>query len=152
MNYYLSAVLATLIWGASGIFVASIDLNVLNIIFFRCLIPSLFSACFLFKNKNILLLQKKEYFFISLLSLLTLIFQFYAYKLAPVSLATVLFYCWPLLYYVFGILVKQETFIPPKIILCFFGFLGIIFINLDPNIDVGKPFSSKSILMLDLVV
>ena len=144
MSLYLTAIMATLIWGSSGIFVSLIDLPILTIVFIRTLIPTLFALIFIYKLKHILFLKKKVFFIVSLLSLSTLTFQFYGYKLAPVPLVSVLLYCWPLIYYFLALFFKQEVFMPIKLCLSLVAFMGILLINLEPTLS----FSSSAYLGL----
>lgn len=134
MIYFSFIFLAALTWGTTGIFIKLMSLPLVSTIFLRTLVPTLFSAFFILKQKQSLIFNKRRYYFISILSLCNFIFLFKAYQLAPVPLVSIMYYCWPLCHYFLNLIFKKDLFIPTKFCIACVALLGVFIIHFNSSI------------------
>lgn len=131
---YLKHILALLLFGSNGVVASRIAMNSYEIVLFRTLCGSiLLIAIFLLaKGKLSAFKDKKQFLFLSISGVAmgaSWMFLYEAYQQVGVSIATLLYYCGPVIVMVLSPLLFRERLTAPKII----GFLvvlcGIFLIN-----------------------
>lgn len=140
-------VIATLFWGMMGICSRNLSLagfSSFDISFFRCLIAgALFLLWMLFKDKKVLMLDKKGILTCGLYGIGTFAISFISYNIAveriPISVATVLMFTNPIWVTIFNAIFFKEKINAKKIlviILCIIGCLCIADIFTSGNIEL----------------
>lgn len=133
-KFYLKYLLALLLFGSNGIVASHIALNSYEIVLFRSLIGCLFLiAVFLVSGQKFQVWNKKRHFAYLIVSGAAMgaswMFLYEAYVQVGVSVATLAYYCGPVIVMVLAPLIFRETITAAKII----GFLsvmaGMVFVN-----------------------
>lgn len=149
---YIKFIISLLIFGSNGLVASLIDLSSHQIVLLRTLIGGIFlSAILLYQKKPLAALKNKRHFFFVVMSGVSMgiswLFLYEAYNCSGVSLATLIYYCGPVLVMILSPVLFKESFTPAKI----FGFtavlLGMLCVNF--NSLTGEGFS-KGILYSSL--
>ena len=149
---YIKFIISLLIFGSNGLVASLIDLSSHQIVLLRTLIGGIFlSAILLYQKKPLAALKNKRHFFFVVMSGVSMgiswLFLYEAYNCSGVSLATLIYYCGPVLVMILSPILFKESFTPAKI----FGFtavlLGMLCVNF--NSLTGEGFS-KGILYSSL--
>ncbi len=157
----LKYITALVLFGSNGIIASAISMNSYEIVMFRTLIGSIFLLLmfFLSKNKFSFYKHKKGLLFL-LISGIAMgagwIFLYEAYRLIGVGVASLLYYCGPVLVIAVSIIIFKEKVTTFKI----FGFLavilGIILINIPsfqaPHAGLGVFYAALSAIMYAFMV
>ena len=131
---YLKYLLAVLLFGTNGIISSQISLDSYEIVFLRTLLGSIFLICvfLLGKNKFRISQYRKEFVFIVLSGMamgVGWMFLYEAYAHIGVGLASLLYYCGPVIVMIMSPVIFKEKLTLPKIT----GFMavvtGIILVN-----------------------
>ncbi len=128
---YLSALL---LFGMNGIVASHIALNSYEIVFLRTFIGSalLIILFLLSKGKFHFTNRKKDYIFITLSGIAmgaSWMFLYEAYQQIGVSLASLLYYCGPVIVMILSPLMFKEKLTAPKIVGFVVVLVGIVFVN-----------------------
>ncbi len=131
---FLKYISALLLFGVNGIVASHIPLNSYEIVFLRTLIGSiLLIALFLIgKGKFHIKEYKKDTVFIALSGVAmgtSWMFLYEAYQQIGVSLASLLYYCGPVIVMILSPLIFKEKFTVPKIIGFATVLVGIVLVN-----------------------
>jgi len=131
---YLKYISALLLFGSNGIVASYILLNSYEIVFTRTLIGSLFLiAVFVLSKGKFNSWGNKEHFRYIVISGIAMgaswIFLFEAFKQIGVSIATLAYYCGPVIVIVLSPLVFNERITIQKILGLFAVLLGMLFVN-----------------------
>jgi drug/metabolite transporter (DMT)-like permease len=131
---YLKYILALLLFGSNGIVASHISLTSYEIVFLRTLIGSLLLIA-LFKlvgNKFDITKNKRHLFFLTISGIamgVSWMFLYEAYQQIGVSIASLAYYCGPVIVMVLSPILFKENFTLPKVM----GFIavlsGILLIN-----------------------
>jgi drug/metabolite transporter (DMT)-like permease len=139
---YLKYILALLLFGSNGIVAKHISLTSYEIVFLRTLIGSLFLIA-LFKlagNKIDITKNKRHLFYLTISGIamgVSWMFLYEAYQQIGVSIATLAYYCGPVIVMVLSPLLFKEKFTLPKVIGFVADLCGILLINIQAIHD-GK--------------
>lgn len=146
-NAKIKFLTSMLIFGSIGIFVRHIDLPSNLIVFFRCIIGSLFLFILAVLTKKI---NKKDVkslkenwkplllagFFLNM----NWLFLYKAFKVIPVSIAVILYYIAPIIVVLVAPFILKEKLTKKKVVAVFMTFIGLVLIvgikgqgNLDPT-------------------
>lgn len=136
MNYkaFLKYIFALLLFGSNGIVASFIKLDSLNIVLLRTLIGSaLLTALFLISGGKFSFYKKKKQFFFLAVSGIAMgtswVFLYKAYARIGVSIASLLYYCGPVIVMALSPLIFKEKITLNKIIGLLAVFAGIILVN-----------------------
>lgn len=135
MNPVLKVVIAMFIWGSLGIFVKSIDMPSIEVVFLRSIIACVCIFIYqLIKNKGKDMkpqLSKKNGILLIILGVLlsfNWLFLFQAYKYTTITNATISYYLAPVFILLFSPIVLKEKITFKKIISIIIAMLGLILI------------------------
>lgn len=131
---YIKYFLALLLFGSNGIVASQIHLTSYEIVFWRTMLGSilLLALLFLGKQKLTFYRNKKELFFIGLSGIAmgtSWIFLYEAYAEIGVSLASLAYYCGPVIVMVLSPFVFKEKLTAEKIAAFLMVLVGIVFVN-----------------------
>ncbi|QED49562.1 DMT family transporter [Cytobacillus dafuensis] len=126
-NAYLKYVIALLLFGSNGIIASYILLNSYEIVYFRTLIGSLFLIfVFALSKQKLGFWKNKSHFLYLVISGVAMgaswIFLFEAYAQIGVSIATLAYYCGPVIVMILSPFIFKEKMTSAK----FFSFLAVI--------------------------
>lgn len=126
-NAYLKYVIALLLFGSNGIVASYVLLNSYEIVYFRTMIGSLFLiALFTLTRQKMGFWKNKSHFLYLTISGVAMgaswIFLFEAYAQIGVSVATLAYYCGPVIVMILSPLIFREKMTNAKL----FGFLAVI--------------------------
>jgi len=126
--------LAMAISGSIGLFVRYVNLQSLDIVFFRCLFGSIALAFYVFLFDRISLKAIFNNFWYLLLSALILVFNwvflFGAFKHTSLSIAISIYYLAPIFVLLYGIFVlKEKRYFTVKLITIIIAFIGAILVS-----------------------
>jgi len=126
--------LAMIISGSIGLFVKYVNLQSLDIVFFRCLFGSIALAFYVFLFDKISLKSIFGNFWYLLLSALILVFNwvflFAAFKHTSLSVAISIYYLAPIFVLLYGIFIlKEKRYIGVKLITIIIAFIGAILVS-----------------------
>ncbi len=134
MKSYSKIIIAMLIFGSIGLFVQAIPLSSQEIVAVRTLLGSAFLLC-------LLALEKQKIHWLTLkknLPLLILsgaamgcnwLFLFEAYRYTSISIATLVYYCAPLLVLLLSSILLKEALTPYKLMGVFMAIVGMFLVN-----------------------
>ena len=130
MSPYIKIIIASLLWGATGIFVREAgDMPAYALAFFRAFIPAFFIAIWLKSrnNKQKIFREKWRWMLLgsSLNTLRTLLF-FTSFSLTTIANAQVTLYSWPIWAALFGFIFIKEKISSSQITLLFTAFIGLV--------------------------
>lgn len=134
-QYYFKYIFALLLFGSNGIIASHISLTSYEIVFFRTLIGCLL-LIILFKltgHKMVLSNNKQHLFYLTLSGIAmgtSWIFLYEAYQQIGVSIASLIYYCGPVIVMVLSPLLFKEKLTLPKIIGFIIVLSGILLINM----------------------
>ena len=142
---YLKYISALFIFGSNGIVASYIHLNSYEIVFLRTLIASIFLLCvfLLSKHKLEVLENKKDFLYLVALGVTTgvsWIFLYQAYAEIGVSLATLTYYCGPIIIILLSPFVFKESLNIYKILGSLVIFIGMILTNGNQCSNAGLSF------------
>ena len=131
---YLKYLAALLLFGSNGIVASHIALNSSEIVLLRTCIGSLllFSIFFLQKKKLTFYKYKRQFLFLSMSGIAmgtSWMFLYEAYAQIGVSIASLLYYCGPIIVMALSPLLFKEKLTAPKIIGFLAVFCGIFLVN-----------------------
>ncbi|MFY3790397.1 DMT family transporter [Ureibacillus sp. MALMAid1270] len=126
-NAYLKNIIALLLFGSNGIVASYVLLNSYEIVYFRTLIGSLFLiAIVALTRQKIRFWKNKSHFLYLIISGIAMgaswIFLFEAYVQIGVSVATLAYYCGPVIVMILSPLIFKEKMTSAKLL----GFLAVI--------------------------
>lgn len=140
--HFIKYILSLLLFGSNGVWAAAIALSSQEIVFFRLLFGalSLLVIFALTRTKITFHHYKKDFFYLALSGCaqgILFLFLFKAYQLIGVSLASLAYYCGPVIVMILSPLLFQETLTRGKVL----GFLtvlgGVVLVNGQAALD-GK--------------
>lgn len=158
---YLKYIFSLLLFGTNGIVASYILLSSYEIVFFRTLIGSLLLICiFIFSKRKISIKKyKKQLMFIILSGIsmgLSWMFLYEGYKQIGVGMASLAYYCGPVIVMIVSPILFKEKLTLPKILGFIIVFCGILLINgqisHEGNIKWGLFCGAMSALMYALLV
>lgn len=141
-SYFFKYILALLLFGSNGIIASHISLTSYEIVFLRTLIGSLLLIA-LFKlagNKIDITKNKRHLFYLAISGIAmgtSWMFLYEAYQQIGVSIASLAYYCGPVIVMVLSPFLFKERFTLPKVIGFVAVLCGILFINIQAIQD-GK--------------
>ncbi|RJQ29965.1 EamA/RhaT family transporter [Candidatus Parcubacteria bacterium] len=135
-NPYLEVVIASIIWGSSGVFIKTVNLPATTMAFFRALLPAAISYFYL-KSQNVSLFtgNHRLMYLASVLNAARMLLYFIGFSTTSVGNAVVMLYTGPIITTILSTLLLKEklTFkIISAALIAFFG-IAVIYSN--------KPFS-----------
>lgn len=127
-------IFALLLFGSNGIVASCISLNSYEIVMFRTLIGSLLLlAIYLITNRRFTFLKhKKSFIFLTLSGIsmgISWLFLYEAYQRIGVSIASLGYYCGPVIVMAISPLLFKEKLTKQKVICLLVVFIGIILVN-----------------------
>lgn len=130
----LKYITALLLFGSNGIVASHITLNSNEIVFTRTLIGAVFLVViFIFTKQEVRFWRNKAHFLYLLISGVAMgaswMFLFEAYRQIGVSVATLAYYCGPIVVMLFSQVIFKEKITPVKLIGFFAVLLGLFFVN-----------------------
>lgn len=133
-KHFLKYILALLLFGSNGIVASHIILTSYEIVFWRTMIGSilLIALFFITRQKITITKNKKDLFFIALSGMAmgtSWIFLYEAYAQIGVSLASLAYYCGPVIVMILSPLVFKEKLTAPKLIGFTTVLIGIFLVN-----------------------
>lgn len=139
---YLKYILALLLFGSNGIVANHISLSSYEIVFLRTLIGSLLLiALFKLAGKKIDIKKNKRHHFYLAISGIAMgiswMFLYEAYQQIGISIASLAYYCGPVIVMVLSPLLFKEKFTLPKIVGFVVVLCGLLLINIQAIYD-GK--------------
>ena len=142
---YLKYISALFIFGSNGIVASYIHLNSYEIVFLRTLIASIFLLCvFLLSKRKLEVLENKmDFLYLVALGVTTgvsWIFLYQAYAEIGVSLATLIYYCGPIIIILLSPFVFKESLNIYKILGSVVIFIGMILTNGNQCSNAGLSF------------
>ena len=142
-NGYVKYVIALLLFGSNGIIASYILLNSYEIVYLRTLIGSIFLVLvFVLSKQKVQFWKNKAHFLYLVISGVAMgaswIFLFEAYAQIGVSIATLAYYCGPVLVMILSPILFKEKLTLPKIL----GFLAVLIGMLCVN---GQAFTQGKI-------
>lgn len=131
---YLKYITALLLFGSNGIVASCIALNSYEIVLLRTMIGSLLliTLFFITKCKLTFFKYKRQFAFITISGIamgVSWIFLYEAYKQIGVSLASLAYYCGPVIVMLISPLLFKERLTVGKVISFIVVFIGIFFVN-----------------------
>jgi len=131
---FFKYILALLLFGSNGIVASYIDLNSYEIVLLRTLIGSLLliAIFFLSRGKLTFWKHKKDFAFLAVSGIAmgtSWMFLYEAYTQIGVSIASLCYYCGPVIVMILSPLLFNEKLTPPKIIGFFAVLVGIFLVN-----------------------
>jgi drug/metabolite transporter (DMT)-like permease len=157
----LKYISALLLFGSNGIVASHITLNSYEIVFTRTLIGALFLVfIFIFSKKEMGFWRNKPHFLYLLISGVSMgaswMFLFEAYRQIGVSVATLAYYCGPVIVMIFSQAIFKEKITSVKSIGFFAVLLGMFFVNQQAlwqgHISWGLGFGILSAVMYAFMV
>ena len=145
---YTKFILSLIIFGSNGLVASLINLGSYEIVLLRTLIGGLFlTAILLYQRKPLAALKNKRHFIFVIMSGVSMgiswLFLYEAYNCTGVSLATLIYYCGPVLVLLISPILFKESFTTGKILGFAAVLSGMVCVNL--NFLSGGGFS-KGIL------
>ncbi|MCB9420249.1 MAG: EamA family transporter [Ardenticatenaceae bacterium] len=130
----LKYIIALLLFGSNGIVTSHITLNSYEIVFTRTLIGALFLAfIFIFSKQEMRFWRNNSHFLYLLISGVSMgaswMFLFEAYRQIGVSVATLAYYCGPVIVMMLSQIIFKEKITAVKFIGFFAVLLGMFFVN-----------------------
>lgn len=153
--------IALLLFGSNGIVASHITLNSYEIVFTRTFTGALFLAfIFIFSRQEKHLWKNKKHFLYMIISGVAMgcswMFLFEAYKQVGVSIATLAYYCGPVIVMILSKIVFREKVTTAKVIGFFAVILGMFFVNrqalLEGRITWGLSFGISAAVMYAVMV
>ncbi len=134
MNYHIKIIIAMVIFGSIGLFVRLIPLSSSEIVISRTILGSLvLFFVFVKEKKKITLETLKKNLLILILSgtamALNWVFLFEAYRHTSISIATIIYYCAPIIVFLLSPLLLKEKITFTKFVGIFLAMLGMILVN-----------------------
>lgn len=131
---YIKYISALLLFGSNGVVASHIALNSYEIVLSRALIGSLFlMAVFVISKQQLQCLKnKKDFAYIAISGIAmgaSWMFLYEAYRQMGVSLATIAYYCGPVMVMILAPIVFQEKITRAKVLGFFAVFVGMFFVN-----------------------
>lgn len=154
-------IIALLLFGSNGIVASRITLNSYEIVFMRTLIGALLLVfIFIFSHQKMRFLRNKPHFLYLLISGISMgaswMFLFEAYRQIGVSIATLAYYCGPVIVMMFSQVLFKEKITIVKFIGFFAVLSGMFFVNqqafLQGHISWGLGFGILSAFMYAFMV
>ena len=140
MNPYLQVLLATLLWGTSGVYVKLIGLPVLTLAAIRMLAPTTILLAYFIYTRQWVVFRKPSKWLVlaSLISTIRVITYFMGFTHTDVGKAIVLLYTWPLFVSIGAVFLLKEKVTLNMIMLIALAFLGTLII------EMGGSFSNSA--------
>ena len=143
-NAYLKYLISLLVFGSNGIVASHIALTSYEIVFTRTLIGSLLLVLiFIFTKQKTQIFKNKRHFTYLIVSGVALgtswMFLYEAYQQIGVSIASLAYYCGPVIVIILSPVIFHEKLTRTKIIGFFAVLIGMIFVNIEA-ISEGKTF------------
>ena len=160
-NGYVKYVIALLLFGTNGIVASYILLNSYEIVYFRTLIGSIFLVLvFVLSKQKVLFWKNKAHFLYLVLSGVAMgaswIFLFEAYAKIGVSIATLAYYCGPVLVMILSPFLFQEKLTRAKILGFIAVLIGMLCVNRQAftygKISIGLIFGLLAAVMYVIMV
>lgn len=131
---YISYILALLLFGSNGIIASYIELSSMEIVLYRTFIGSLLLAVlFLMKRNRFTFYRNKKHFGFLVLSGMAMgaswMFLYEAYQQIGVSIASLLYYCGPVIVMALAPVVFKEKLTSRKLIGFAAVLIGIVLVN-----------------------
>ena len=154
-------IIALLLFGSNGIVASHITLNSYEIVFTRTLIGALFLVfIFIFSKPEMRFWRNNSHFLCLLISSVSMgaswMFLFEAYRQIGVSVATLAYYCGPVIVMIFSQVIFKKKNTTVKVIGFFAVLLGMFFVNqqalLQGHISWGLGFGILSAVMYSFMV
>jgi drug/metabolite transporter (DMT)-like permease len=158
---YLKYILALLLFGSNGIVASHIALSSYEIVFTRTLIGSLFlSVVFVFSKQNLQLWKNKSHLVYLVISGVAMgtswMFLYEAYAQIGVSLATLAYYCGPIMVMLLSPLVFKEKMARATLLGFLAEMLGMLCVNgqalYQGHVSWGLVFGSLAAVMYAFMV
>lgn len=158
---YIKYLIALLLFGSNGIVASRISLNSCEIVLLRTLIGSLLlMLIFLLQRKPFdFIKHKKDLIFLVISSIAmgaSWMFLYEAYKQVGVSLASLAYYCGPIIVMILSPVIFHEKFIWPQIAGFLCVLIGIFLVNgqaiQDGNRNLGLICGAMSAIMYALMI
>lgn len=133
-NSYFKYILALILFGSNGIVASYIDLSSYEIVMLRTLIGSLLLISIFFLNKGKLTFykHKKDFCFLAISGMAmgtSWMFLYEAYTQVGVSIASLCYYCGPVIVMILSPFIFKEKLTSTKIIGFISVLIGIFFVN-----------------------
>ena len=153
-NPYLEVVLATIVFGTSGVFVKYLNLPATTLAFFRCFVPAvLIFGYFLINKRNLFRGNYKNMLFASTLNAIRMFFYFIAYNFTSIGNAVIMLYTWPIFASLFGTIILKEKITKKNRFLLSLAFIGIVLVFLNKEISFGnKDFIGMGAMLLAAMI
>ena len=137
LNPYLAVVLATIIWGSTGIFIKYLNLPPTTIAFFRMVIPA-FILFIYFKIKKVNLFRDsvKLILLVSSIGVVDMLFYFIAYTKTSIANSLITLYTWPIFATIFSAIFLREKLGVRNIFLLIVSFIGVILVYLGNSLSL----------------
>lgn len=150
MNPYLQVLLATVIWGSSGVFIKLIGLPILTLAAIRVFVPTVLSIGFLAYSKQFQFIKtpNKWLLFASLLNILRVLTYFIGFKHIQVNKAVILLYTWPIFVSIGAALFLKEKITLKMWLLILLAFLGALIIEAGSSVDFTFSFLGDVSIMI----
>lgn len=128
-NAFYEMIIASIIWGTSGVFIKYLNLPITVITFFRCFVPTfILFIYFIIKDIKLFVEDFKLMFIASTLNALRMFLYFVGFTLTTIGNAVILWYTKPIFVVILSIIFFNEKINFKKIFCLFISFLGILFI------------------------
>ncbi|MEA2065169.1 MAG: DMT family transporter [Patescibacteria group bacterium] len=153
-NPCLEVVLASVVWGSTGVFVKYLNLPPTTIAFFRLAVPTLIlGAFFLFKRTKLFHSKNKLILLASSLNAIRMFFYFVGFTFTSIGNAVIILYTWPIFATILSALFLKEKISKKNIVLLFITFFGIVLIYLNKEISfANKDFIGMSSMLLSAII
>ncbi|MCI6738086.1 MAG: EamA family transporter [Intestinibacter sp.] len=158
---YFKYIFSLLLFGSNGIVASYIALSSYEIVFFRTLIGSLLLiSVFIFSRREVSFKKYKKHTFFVVLSGIAMglswMFVYEAYKQIGVSIASLVFYCGPIIVMIVSPILFKEKLTLPKILGFITVFCGVFLVNGQishgGNIKFGLFCGTMAALMYSLMI
>lgn len=160
-NSYLKYIVALLLFGSNGIVASYILLNSYEIVYLRTLIGSIFLIfVFALSKQKVQFWKNKSHFLYLVISSVAMgaswIFLFEAYAQIGVSIATLAYYCGPVIVMILSPLIFKEKMTNAKMLGFFAVIIGMLCVNghafTEGKISLGLIFGILSAIMYAIMV
>ena len=158
---YLKYIFSLLLFGTNGVVASYISLSSYEIVFFRTLVGSLMLvSIFIFSKREVSFKKYKKQTFFAILSGVAMglswMFVYEAYKQIGVSIASLVFYCGPIIVMIVSPILFKEKLTLPKILGFITVFCGVLLVNGQishgGNIKFGLFCGAMAALMYSLMI
>ncbi|MBI1936369.1 DMT family transporter [Candidatus Woesearchaeota archaeon] len=154
LNPYLAVVIATIIWGSSGVFIRYLNLPPSTLAFFRTFVPTvILLAYFIIKKINPFRDGLKLIFLASSIGVMEFFLYFVAYKNTSIANSVIVLYTWPVFAAVLSAIFLRETVSKKDMLLFLAAFTGVIFVYARSEISLSdKNFVGVSSMLIAAIL